>query len=236
MPARRLDGNPVAVRKNDVAGQDSDSVAHFVRHASLTAEEYQAAVDALPMRLTDMGPPLARAGEEQRVHAHGCVPLTAGEIAQIDLFIDRLESEYQAHGARRRQQYVVLPHCRPEKGDDGTVLYHRYSCGGFVIEAYRFVGIDLIATDAASLPAVGLDVLRLAYPDQQRALDNPRLREALGLDGSGPWPIVLPGYLLNSLRRTEGEIRNGPYRPQPGDEYFPARLPQLPLAPPGARA
>jgi hypothetical protein len=151
--------------------------------------------------------------------------LTPDEVAQIDLFIDRVESEYRANQAGRRQQYIVLPHCHPEEGDDGTVIYYRFSCGGFVIEAYRFVGIELIVTDATALPVVGLETLRVAYPDLQRPLDSPRTREYLGLDGTGPWPIVLSGYLLNSLRRTEAEIRGGPYRPQPGDEFYPARPP-----------
>lgn len=207
MPARRLDDSPLTVRRNDVVGQDSDTVGEFVRHAGLAAIDHPAVTDAVAIRLTDMGPPLARGGEEQLVHAHGYVPLTADEIAQIDLFTNRVESEYQANRAGRRQQYVVFPHCRPVESDDGTVIFHRYSCGGFVIEAYRFVGIELIVTDAASLPAVGLETLRLAYPDQQRALDSPRVRESLGLDGPGPWSIVLAGYLLNSLRRTEAEIR-----------------------------
>jgi hypothetical protein len=234
MPARRLDHSPLAVRKNDVVGQDSDSVGEFIRHAGLVADAYPAVTNAIVIRLTDMGPPLTRGEEEQLVHAHGCVPLTTDEIAQIELFIDRVESEYQANRAGRRQQYVVLPHCLSVEGDDGTVIYHRYSCGGFVIEAYRFVGIDLIVTDAAALPPVGLDTLRVAYPDQQRALDNLRMREALGLGGSGPWPIVLSGYILNAMRRTEAEIRGAPYRPQPGDEYFPARPPQPPPVPHGA--
>lgn len=226
MTARRLDDTPLAVGRNDVIGQDSESVGEFVRHAGLTADEHPAVTTAVTLRLTDMGPPLALASEPELVHAHGTVPLTADEVAQIDLFIDRVASEYQANRAGRRQQYVVLPHCLGVAGDDGTLIYYRYSCGGFVIEAYRFVGIDLIVTDAASLPAVGLDTLRVAYPNQERALGNPRLRQALGLSDSGPWPIVLAGYLLNSLSRTEAEIRGGPYQPRAGDEYYPARPPQ----------
>jgi hypothetical protein len=229
MPARRLANNPIPMNRNDVVGQDSDSVGEFVRHAALTSEEHTAVTEAVPIRLTDMGPPLSRGGE-QLVHAHGCVPLTTDEVTQLDLFIDRVESEYQANRAASRQQYIVLPHCRSVESDDGTVIYHRYSCGGFVIEAYRFVGIDLIDTGEATLPAVGLETLRLAYPDLQANLDNPRRRVVIGLAGDGPWPIVLAGYLLNSLNRTEAEIRNDPYRPQRGDEYFPAH-PPVPSAP-----
>lgn len=228
MPARRLDSSPRAVRRNDVVGQDSAAVGEFVRHAGLAADEHPEVTDAVALRLTDMGPPLAQGGDEQFVHVHGCVPLTLDEIAQVDLFIDRVASEYQAMRAAGRQQYVVLPHCLAVEGEDGTVIYHRYSCGGFVIEAYRFVGIELLVAEASPLPAVGLDTLRLAYPDLQRALDSPRLREYLGLVGSGPWPVVLAGYLLNSLRRTEAEIRENPYRPQLGDEYYPSRSPHTP--------
>lgn len=122
MPARRLDNSPFAIHKNDVVGQDSDTVGEFVRHAGLTADGYTEVTGAVAIHLTDMGPPLARGEQEQLVHAHGCVPLTTDEIAQIDLFIDRVESEYQANRAGRRQQYVVLPHCRAVEGDDGTVI------------------------------------------------------------------------------------------------------------------
>src|SRR6185437_15528756 len=119
-------------------------------------------------------------------------------------------------------------HCSPLLAPDGTIICQRFSCGGFVIEAYRFAGIDLLTTDAGSLPPVGVELLRLAYPDQHRTLDNPRLRTSLGLEGDGPWPIVLSGYLLHSLARAEAGIRSGPYHPQPGDEYFPARPPHPP--------
>jgi hypothetical protein len=236
MPARRLDNNPLPVRRNDVVGQDSDSVAEFVRHAALTAAEHSAVTLSVALPLTDMGPPLAQGGDEQTFQAHGSVPLTADEVAQIDLFVDRIAAEYQANRAGKRQQYVVHPHCAPVTADDGTVIYQRFSCGGFVLEAYRFVGIDLVVTEEGTLPAVAIDILRLAYPDQQRVLDSPRLREALGLTGTGPWPILLAGYVLHSLRRPEAEIRGSPYQPRLGDEYFPARPPQPPPVPHDAAA
>jgi len=228
MPAHRLDNHPVAVRRNEVVGQDSETVPHFIRHVGLAADEHPGLTLAEPLRMTDMGPPLTRRRDPDAVHAWGHVPLTDDEVAQIDLFVDRVASEYQASQASPRRQYVVAPHCAPVTAEDGTITCHRFSCGGFVIEAYRFVGIDLIVTDGDSLPTVGMDVLRLAYPDQQRALDNSRLRETLGLSGDGPWPIVLAGYLLHSLARPEAEIRDGPYQPRPGDEYYPICPPQPP--------
>ena len=45
------------------------------------------------------------------------------------------------------------------------------------------------------------------------------------IPGDGPWPVVLAGYVLNSLNRDEDEIRSAPYNATAGDEFFPPRTP-----------
>ena len=103
-----------------------------------------------------------------------------------------------------RSQYVVAPHVREEKADDGTTKYRRFSCAGFVIEAYREAAINLLMTEAAELPDVGLNTLLQQYPDHARALLLPPMRKKAGLEGEGPWRVVLAGYVLNSLDRSIG--------------------------------
>ena len=122
-----------------------------------------------------------------------------------------------------RLVYVVHPHVREQTAPDGTVIYRRFSCAGFVIEAYREVGIELVVTEEGRLPSVPLNTLLLAYPDLQAELQSPRLRRMCGLPGEGPWAVVLPGYVLHSLDRPESEIRGSPYLPREGDEFFPPR-------------
>ena len=71
------------------------------------------------------------------------------------------------------------------------------------------------------LPLVTLETLAIAYPDLSQALQSPNTRLRFGLTGDGPWPVVLPGYVLNSLTRSAPEIRQEAVVPISGDEFFP---------------
>jgi hypothetical protein len=44
--------------------------------------------------------------------------------------------------------------------------------------------------------------------------------DSLGLSGSGPWPVLLCGYLFHALSRSAGAIRESPYAPIAGDQFF----------------
>ena len=227
MPARRLHQGPVDVSPYDVLGLDVPDVPSFIGHVCLAAEARVGLSADDQLRVTDMQPPMVQARGPVQVHAHGIVPLTPREAGVIQEFIDRTENEYQSTNLGGFHQYAVLPHCVCVTDENGMVVARKYSCGGFVLEAYRFAGIDLLDTEGTSLPPVSLEILHQAYSHelQRHVLDTPRLRERfLGLTGDGPWPIVLPGYLLNALSRIETEIRAGTYRARPGDEYFPAAV------------
>jgi hypothetical protein len=159
------------------------------------------------------------------------VPLSRDEIFRIRVFVGRVQGELRAANLRRAMdQYCIAPHVSPLTDKDGTILFRRFNCAGFVLEAYRSAGISLLDTGGEALPEVGLDLLKEQYPDFASALDRPTLRERMGLTGSGPWPVVLCGYILNALDRTEDQIRAQPYRANPGDERFPPR-PVPPAAP-----
>jgi len=152
--------------------------------------------------------------------------LTVEEQLQIRLFSEELESEYNAAQIRHsRDQYVICPHVKEISREDDTAAYLRFSCAGFVIEAYREADIDLLWTDLAHLPLVGLEVLKAQYPEFAGMLERPRIRDEFGVGGDGPWPVVLAGYVLNALDRSETEIRSTPYRATEGDEFFPPRTP-----------
>ena len=220
MPAFRLSEQPVSVGKYDVFGQESGSVRHFVRHVGLCGEERNGHRANDAVALVHMGPPLSR--DDGKVQSVGSAGLTVDEINEIGVFVDERSLEYEA--SRRRdpkQQYVVHPHAKPVTSADGTVVCTRFSCAGFVIEAYNAVEILLISDDEDALPKSDVEILVNAYPDLERYLRSPA-RKVVGLEGDGPWPVVLAGYVINSLRRSMEEIRREPYPPKPGDAYFPA--------------
>lgn len=225
MPAQRLGTEPVDIRQYDVVGLDAGpATPHFVRHLALAADSRTGHAPPDPLPLTHMGPPLAVGEGGHVVHVHGTIPPGPDHAEQVGLFVEETRAEYAAHQRRGRDQYCVHPHVSPVVAADGTVVTHRYSCAGFVVEAYRAAGVDLVVTDEARLPGATLDARLAAYPDFHSVLTNPaqRARRA-GLHGDGPWPVVLPGYVLHALNRPTDDIRAGPHLPQPGDECFPRR-------------
>lgn len=221
MPARRIQNDLGTIAKYDVAGQDSDTAREFVRHIGLCSEP-SGSIDAqTQISLVHMEPPLTREANGHSVQSIGTADLTVDQVRQVDVFVDELMSEYKAELLRARKQYVIHPHVVEP---DEYIPCRRFSCAGFVIEAYRDAGIDLVDVD--QIPAVPIEMLRNAYPDATNLLDNERFRGEHGLTGSGPWPVVLAGYVMNSLDRTVEEIHDSPFVPTVGDEFFPSRRTQ----------
>ncbi len=224
MPAERLSDSPIAVRKYDLAGQDSASVHEFVRHVGLALLDYDSVTSQLPaVRLLHMAPPILKDGDEDAtpVQTIATVELTADEQRQIEIFADEHDSEFDANGQRRPIfQYVICPHT---KDPDEKTPFRRFNCAGFAIEAYRQAGLVLLIDHIASLPKVTLDVLKKAYPDQADELDRAGIRQYLGLEGEGPWPVLLAGYVINAMDRDSDSIRKAPYAAKVGDEYFPSQ-------------
>jgi hypothetical protein len=220
MPAQRLGSQPVSIRKYDVAAQDSATTPYFVRHVGLADEQRDDVRLSSEISLVHMGPPLMRGDSGTAVHAIGKAGLTVGQIRQIGVFVDEHLSEYEAERIRRHRQYVIHPHVREPNRD---VPCRRFSCAGFVIEAYRDADVELVVIEPARLPSVDIETLTNAYSDLAHVLRSPARRSRFGLEGDGPWPAMLAGYVMNALNRTTEEIREGPYVPASGDEYFPAR-------------
>lgn len=230
MPAQRLTVRGSAISRSDVVAFDAEDVRNFLRHTALASDGHQSVTTGDNVSVNHMGPPLERDGQ-CRVDATGSAELNDDELNAIELFIDEHHGEQQAQMERQRSQgdrfpdYIVHPHT--DYSPDGS--FRRFSCTGYVVEAYRDAGIDLI--EIAAVPAIDLQMIYLAYPDLPRLEANPQLRQRagvrsrqdLGLAGDGPWPVLLPGYLLHSLARDAGPVRQGAYSPAPGDECFPRK-------------
>lgn len=218
MPAQRLGNQPTSVFKHDVVAMDSAVEAKFIAHVGLADEERDNVVSRDTITLVHMGPPLERSEGKNPIQACGSADLKVGESRQIGVFVDEHLSEYEAEKIRTERQYIIMPHCHEPDADCSV---RRFNCAGFVIESYRYADIDLVATSTDSLPTVSLEMLCRAYPDVAQLLHNSGFREKFGLEGNGPWPVVLAGYILNALNRSAEDIRVEPYLPEAGDEYFP---------------
>jgi hypothetical protein len=223
LPSARLDNHPIQIQPYDVLGQDSESQDHkyFVSHVGLATEAIIIDRIGQTCEVVHMRPPLELKGQMQP-QVHGTANLSADEIEQIESFHRERKYQYEAEQKRDSAQFYIHPAILPVRSPKGRIKYYRYSCAGFVFASYQAAGIELLGS--SNLPDVDLSILVSAYPDQSGRLQNRNKRERLGLEGDGPWPVLLCGYLFHSLNRDTDEIRDFPYEPSPGDEIFP-RLP-----------
>ena len=223
MPAFRLDGITVQIKKYDVASLDSPVISHFIAHVGLfndDSKDLGVERESRRISMVHMMPPLHDNKHLWPVSAIGTLHLSPGELQQIKLFCQYQQNEFDAHRIRGKEQYVIRPHKRDPDAEHPCC---RYSCAGFVIEAYRWAGIELLMLTDDCLPEVPLDTLKAAYPSHAEALDDPDERAKVGLENAERWPVVLAGYVLNALARPPEEIRKTPYVARPGDELFPPR-------------
>lgn len=230
MPAIRFAGETVRIRAMDVLGMDgAPPGSNYIRHAGLAGDGHASYNPShAVLTIIDMQPPLQR-GSGRKCDVHGTAEVSDDESRRIAVFVDSIEGEYQAQGVRERC-YVAHPPAAPVRARDGTIRYTRFSCAGFVREAYRRVGIELIEEPDTEFPRMSLEMLCNSYPDQAVALRNPRVRSLIGLESmpAETLPILLPGHLINSLARHVSEIRSTPFSPRPGDECFPTKRPAPP--------
>ena len=168
MPAHRLGNQATLVCRFDVVAKDSDSETSFVSHVGLADKERDIFLNGV-IAMLHMGPPLERREGGVSIHARGTADLKVGEMRQIGVFVDEHLSEYEAENVRGGQQYIIMPHCREP---DAGCSVRRFNCAGFVIEAYRYAGVNLVITTPDSLPAISLETLLKAYPIPR--CQNPR--------------------------------------------------------------
>lgn len=217
MPAFDLAAQTATLSRFDVVGEHSETSSGFVGHVALLNTDrcevnYLDTVDVVHMK-----PPL-RTGDSVRAHIAGRVPLTNDQIKRVENWIAREAEEFLEAKATRVEQYVIRPPWRDFRDPNTrTRRFRRYSCAGLVLYAYRQVDVELLVIDKDALPEVTREAIKTAYP---RAFRHPDLLAKWGLEGDGPWRIVLAGYVLHALDRSSAEIRAEPYVAQVGDEVF----------------
>ena len=217
MPAFDLAEQTATLGRFDVVGTHSETSPGFVRHVALLNTDDREVSGDDTVNVVHMGPPLETDGQLSADVA-GRIPLTNDEVNSMKTWIETVKDEYQFESARGRQQFIIDPPWKDIRGENtGVRRYRRYSCAGFVLDAHLRVDISLLMIDNEVLPEVPRQTLQAAYPDVFR---NPDRLERFGLQGNGPWRVVLAGYVLHALNRSGDEIRAEPYVAQGGDEVF----------------
>ena len=217
MPAIDLTEGPKTLSRYNVVGQRAEGQTRFVIHVGLLDEDSQSVEVGGEVSAVHMRPPLKQ-GEAIKVHVAGHVPLTNDDIKEISAWIEEIKDEYQESGVRRRYQYIIDPPWKDEyDSNTGIRRYRRYSCAGFVLDGHQQVDIQLLQIDADALPNVDKQTIMSAYPDVERRAN---LLPYLGLEGNGPWKVVLAGYALHALNRPTCQIRRESYHAKCGDEQF----------------
>ena len=217
MPASDLTQGPNRLSRYDVVGERADGPDHFVTHVGLHNADDRSVKANEDIGAVHMRPPLAQNGTI-KAHVVGSVPLTNDEIKEVSVWINEIDDEYRTASVGPRHQYIIDPvwQCKRDP-NTGVLRYRRYSCAGFVLHGHREVGITLLNIDPAVLPEVDRQTIVATYPG---IAERAQLLRQFGLEGNGPWRIVLAGYVLHALDRPTDKIRQEPYVARPNDERF----------------
>lgn len=186
------------------------------------------------VRVAHMRPPVA--AESFRCHVVSGIALTERERSKIRKFVERFRKEMEANAKQlelapddppktlpSEPRYLIHPERQPPK--TACPLWS-FSCLGFVISAYKNGRITLLSPNR---PLKTIEDLKLLYPVRADDFDDANKRAEYLPEGGDSWPVALVGYLANAFNRSDDEVRQAPFEPQPGDEHFPSqRLPSMP--------
>lgn len=142
--------SPVAVQKFAIVGTYADN-RPFVRHSALLCSQ-DSIGEEREVAVHHMGPPIEEFDKCQ-CHVIGQVGLTNEEIEAIEDWIASVATQYCAIKVLPFQQYVIVPHMDWVMSEEGRMQRQRFSCVGYVIEAYRSAEVELL--DLALLPEIG---------------------------------------------------------------------------------
>jgi hypothetical protein len=220
MAAVKLSSTVQSVPIYAVIGSYRSNSTRYLGHLSLHAEEGTLKFDA-EANIFDMKPPLRlghlRANgdrsEAGRVNAHvvGWIDLEPDQRDGIMDWLSNLKGRFAGRALPasnsyghflEESHYSIHPPFRVSMKEPttGTAIYECFSCVGFVLACYQIgAGVELLVdADSGRLPLVGLSTIRRVYGETEARLVQ-RYAPQLRLKGTGPWPLVFPGYVLHSL-------------------------------------
>ena len=208
MVVRQLDGEPVPACA--VVGQVTDTAWPSLTHVAVLDAALN--LDAGDLcAVWESGPPIQQAVDGYQFV--GFMPsLSSEEAGVIRSKGPQLKAIVVQLQIKDRDQYIIRPPYE-EKRDPvtGIVKHVRCSCAGFALACYEAAGIDLVTLDENVLPKISFGELQ--RHNDSHHLNSERIRQRCGLDGTGPWSIVLAGYVLRSFERSDDEIRAKPFHP-----------------------
>lgn len=124
--------------------------------------------------------------------------LSAAEIEGISDWLAEMRTQ-----VGEGMSYVVLPAVARD-ATTGRTIYRSFSCAGFVAAAYGD-GAGVVLVDEQRLPCVSLPLI-----EQVWGVFPPLLRARAGLQGGGPWPVLLPGYLVHAMQKSRSALPHAP--------------------------
>lgn len=150
--------------------------------------------------------PGASVGADVVAWLGGSDALAANEIEGISDWLAEVRT--QVGGG---MSYIVQPPVARD-ATTGRTIYRGFSCAGFVAAAYADgAGIPLV--DDRALPPIPSALIQQVWGPCR-----PVLLARFGLEGDGPWPVLLPGYLLHAMQRRRASL---PYQPTSADARVP---------------
>jgi hypothetical protein len=102
---------------------------------------------------------------------------------------------------------------------------HWYSCAGFVIACYESAPVHLLLIDRLTpdFPKIDKDTVKEIFIPPGLTFTE-EIAKAINLLGDGPWPVVMPGYVIRAfLNRSDKVVRTVPYSPKRDDTRFRSR-------------
>lgn len=178
----------------------------WVNHIAVTVESSYGAPQA-----AHMGPPLQKGSMTIRFWLD--FPLSEEQQEKIKSALDATRWDPPSSWPQDDlRHFRVIPWCSL----DGC-----FSCSGYVVHLYAYAGIRLIS-QATPLPQYTEDeidtVWHLDSAAQYFSMSRLSLKEHIGLTGSGPWSVLMPGAVIQAVKYfRQGRCR---YTPKHSDAWL----------------
>ena len=129
----------------------------------------------------------------------------------------RLGSELAISRFLKDCQYIAHPPYREDRDPvSGNLRAIWFSCAGFVIQCYEAAAVVrlVVPWTTAGFPLLTAEQIRnIWFPSWIKMTTE--IAAALNLTGDGPWPVTVPGYVINAFWREDNLVRNEAYLPSP---------------------
>lgn len=177
-------------------------------HVMLVASNTVDSTRGFRVRIADMAPPLRFGDEptERRLHGTSYYVGWSNDLNDEDSR-QVLAAAYSLRGRPPSADgstgiYWLATHgvqVTDPNDDSGSISTPHCSCASLVEWCYSKVGLDLVHED--SLPTYSVEDIHATFCPYHSSLDEVRKQLKIwGLDGAGPWPLLLPAQQMMAFR------------------------------------